>query len=72
MIVWIIPYTDCHVSQIFLIGPCAVEMLSVTVGDAFPTKEIGMILDWLAKKRWFSVAEVKDGYWNVRLAEGSR
>jgi hypothetical protein len=45
---------------------------SVTVGDAFPTEDIGMILDWLAKKRWFSVADVKDGYWNVRLAEGSR
>jgi hypothetical protein len=44
----------------------------VTVGDAFPTEDIGMILDWLAKKRWFSVADVKDGYWNVRLAEGSR
>jgi hypothetical protein len=44
----------------------------VTVGDAFPTEDIGMILDWLAKKRWFPVADVKDGYWNVRLAEGSR
>jgi hypothetical protein len=26
----------------------------------------------LAKKRWFSVADVKYGYWNVRLAEESR
>jgi hypothetical protein len=45
---------------------------SVTVGDAFPTEDNGMIVDWLAKNRWFSVANVKDGYWNVRLAEGSR
>jgi hypothetical protein len=29
-----------------------------------------MILDWLVKKRWFSVADVKDSYWNVKLAEG--
>jgi Reverse transcriptase (RNA-dependent DNA polymerase) len=29
-------------------------------------------LEWLAKKRWYSVADLKDGYWNVRLAEESR
>jgi hypothetical protein len=26
----------------------------------------------LAKKRWYSVANLKDGYWNFRLAEDSR
>jgi hypothetical protein len=45
---------------------------AVTVGDAFPTENIGAVLDWLAKKRWYSVADLKDGYWNVRLAEDSR
>jgi Reverse transcriptase (RNA-dependent DNA polymerase) len=45
---------------------------SVRVGDAFGTEGIGMILDWLAKQRWFSVADAKDGYWNVHLADGSR
>ena len=42
---------------------------SMMIGDAFPTDDIGMILDWFATKRWFSVADVKDGYWKVRLAE---
>jgi hypothetical protein len=45
---------------------------SVTVGDAFPTDDIGAVLEWLAKKRWYSVADLKDGYWNVRLAEEPR
>jgi Reverse transcriptase (RNA-dependent DNA polymerase) len=45
---------------------------AVTVGDAFPTEDIGAVLEWLAKKRWYSVADLKDGYWNVRLAEESR
>jgi hypothetical protein len=45
---------------------------AVTVGDAFPTKDIGAVLEWLAKKRWYSVADLKDGHWNVRLAEESR
>jgi hypothetical protein len=44
---------------------------SATDGDDFPTEDIGMILDWFAKERWFTVADVKDGYWNVRLAEGN-
>jgi Reverse transcriptase (RNA-dependent DNA polymerase) len=29
-------------------------------------------LEWLAKKRWYSVADLKNGHWNVRLAEESR
>jgi hypothetical protein len=45
---------------------------AVTVGDAFPTEYIGAVLEWLAKKRWYSVPDLKDGYWNVRLAEESR
>jgi Reverse transcriptase (RNA-dependent DNA polymerase) len=45
---------------------------AVTVGDAFITEDIGAVLEWLAKKRWYSVADLKDGYWNVRLAEESR
>jgi hypothetical protein len=45
---------------------------AVTVGDAFPTEDIGAVLEWLAKRRWYSVADLKDGYWNVRLTEESR
>jgi Reverse transcriptase (RNA-dependent DNA polymerase) len=45
---------------------------AATVSDAFPTKDIEAVLEWLAKKRWYSVADLKDGYWNVRLAEESR
>jgi hypothetical protein len=44
---------------------------AVTFGDAFPTEDIGAVLEWLAKKRWYSVVDLKDGYWNVRLAEES-
>jgi hypothetical protein len=45
---------------------------AVIVGDAFPTEDIEAVLEWLAKKRWYSVAYLKDGYWNVWLAEESR
>jgi hypothetical protein len=45
---------------------------SVTVGDAFTKEDVGMKIDWLEKKRWFLVADVKDGYWNIRIAEESR
>jgi Reverse transcriptase (RNA-dependent DNA polymerase) len=45
---------------------------SMTVGDAFPTEDICMILSFLAKRKWFTVADLCDGYWNVRLAPGSR
>jgi Reverse transcriptase (RNA-dependent DNA polymerase) len=47
-------------------GPCSYSR------DAFSTKDIGAVLEWLARKRWYSVADLKDGYWNVRLAEESR
>jgi hypothetical protein len=45
---------------------------AVTASDAFPTEEIGEILEWLAKKRWYSIADLNDRYWNFRLAEDSR
>jgi hypothetical protein len=45
---------------------------SVTVGDAFTKEDAGMKIDWLEKKRWFLVADMKDGYWNIRIAEESR
>jgi hypothetical protein len=45
---------------------------AVTVGDVFPTEDTGAVLEWLAKKRWYSVADLKNGYWKVRLAEESR
>jgi hypothetical protein len=35
---------------------------AVTVGDALPTEDIGPVLEWLAKKRCYSVADLKDGY----------
>jgi hypothetical protein len=45
---------------------------AVTVGDDFPPEDIEAVLEWLAKERWYSVSDLKDGYWNVRLAEKSR
>jgi hypothetical protein len=40
---------------------------AVTVGDAFPTEDIGAVLEWFAKKQCYSVADLRDDYWNVRL-----
>jgi hypothetical protein len=45
---------------------------SVTIGDAFPTEDVGRIVDWLAQREWFSAVDLRDGYWNVLLAEDSR
>jgi hypothetical protein len=45
---------------------------SVTAGDAFPGEDIQTIVNWLAGKKWFSVADLRDGYWNVELAKESR
>jgi hypothetical protein len=45
---------------------------SMTVGDAFPTEDIGMILSFLATRKWFTVADLRDGYWNVRIEPDSR
>jgi hypothetical protein len=42
---------------------------AVTVGDGFRTEDIEAVLKWLAKKRWYSVADLKDTYWNLRLAK---
>jgi RNase H-like domain found in reverse transcriptase len=45
---------------------------AVTVSDAFRTEDIGAVMEWLARKRCYSVADLKYGYWNVRLAEEER
>jgi Reverse transcriptase (RNA-dependent DNA polymerase) len=45
---------------------------SVTVGDAFPGKDIQTIVNWLAGKKWYSVADLRDENWNVELANESR
>jgi hypothetical protein len=45
---------------------------SVTIGDAFPTEDIQAIVSWLAGKKWYSVVDLRDSYWKVNLAEGSR
>jgi hypothetical protein len=45
---------------------------SVTIGDAFPTEDILAIVSWLAGKVWYSVLDLRGGYWNVKLAESSR
>jgi hypothetical protein len=45
---------------------------AVTVGDPFPTEDIVAVIEWLTKNRCYSVADLKDGYWNVWLAEEER
>jgi hypothetical protein len=46
--------------------------LPVTVVLQFPTEDIGMIPIFLATRKWFTVADLRDGYWNVRIAQDSR
>jgi hypothetical protein len=41
---------------------------SVTCVDAFPTEDIGQIVDWLARHEWYSAVDLRDGYWNMMLA----
>jgi hypothetical protein len=38
---------------------------SITIGDAFPGEDIQTIVNWLAWKKWYSVADLRDGYWNI-------
>jgi hypothetical protein len=45
---------------------------AVTVSDAFPTEDIEAVKKWLAKKQFYSVADLRYGCWNVRLAEEKR
>jgi hypothetical protein len=42
------------------------QLQSVT---RFTTEDIGAVLEWLAMKRWYSVADLKDGYW--RRSQGT-
>jgi hypothetical protein len=37
----------------------------VTIGDAFPTEDIQVIVSWLVGKVWYRVVDLRDGYWNV-------
>jgi RNase H-like domain found in reverse transcriptase/Reverse transcriptase (RNA-dependent DNA polymerase) len=45
---------------------------SVSVGDAFPTEDVKEIVSWIATKCWYSVLDLRDGYWNITLCEESR
>jgi Reverse transcriptase (RNA-dependent DNA polymerase) len=47
-------------------------MNSVSVGDAFPTEDVKEIVSWIATKCWYSVLDLRDGYWNITLCEESR
>jgi hypothetical protein len=44
-------------------------VISVTNGDAFPGEDIQTIVKWLTGKKWYSVADLRDVYWNVELAK---
>jgi Reverse transcriptase (RNA-dependent DNA polymerase) len=45
---------------------------SMTVGDAFPTEYEKDLVAWLATKRVYSVMDVRDGYWNIRINPSAR
>jgi hypothetical protein len=40
---------------------------SLTENIAYPTEDVKAIIRWLATKKIFSVADLRDGYYNVRL-----
>jgi hypothetical protein len=45
---------------------------SMTVGEAFPTEDIRMILSFLSTRKWYTVVYLRDGYWNERIAPDIR
>jgi transposase InsO family protein len=44
----------------------------MTVSDKYPMEDVRTILDWLSSKRIFSTFDLKDGFFQVVLAEESR
>ena len=45
---------------------------AVTVGDSYPMEDVQSTLDWMGSKSIFSTFDLKDGFFQVSLAEGSR
>ena len=45
---------------------------SVTINDACPLPRIDDTLDALSQSMWFSTLELASGYWQIKLAEGSK
>ena len=45
---------------------------SVTVKDAYPLPRIDDTLDALSQSIWFSTLDLASGYWQIKLAEGSK
>jgi hypothetical protein len=45
---------------------------SVSVGDDFPMEDVIGIVSWMVTKRWYSVLDLRDGYWKIDLHEDSR
>jgi hypothetical protein len=42
---------------------------SMTIGDAFPAEDVKELVAWLAGKKLYSIMDVRDGNWNVRIKE---
>jgi RNase H-like domain found in reverse transcriptase/Reverse transcriptase (RNA-dependent DNA polymerase) len=40
---------------------------SMTIGDAFPAEDVKELVAWLAGKKLYSIMDVRDGYWHVRI-----
>jgi RNase H-like domain found in reverse transcriptase/Reverse transcriptase (RNA-dependent DNA polymerase) len=40
---------------------------SMTVGDSFPTEDVKELVAWIATKQFYSVMDVRDGHWNIRI-----
>ena len=45
---------------------------SVTINDAYPLPRIDDTLDALSQSMWFSTLDLASGYWQIKLAEGSK
>jgi Reverse transcriptase (RNA-dependent DNA polymerase) len=44
----------------------------MTVSDTYPMENVRTTLDWLSGKKIFSTFDLKDGFFQIVLAEGSR
>jgi hypothetical protein len=44
----------------------------MTVGDAFPTEDVKELAAWMATKKFYSVMDVRDGYWNIWIKPSGR
>jgi len=48
------------------------KLNSKTVKDSFPLPRIDNILDQLSGNSWFSILNLKSGYWQIKIDPGNK